>query len=247
MLVPGGAIAPELAYVTAKFAALTPFARVADLLSELLPIGSAANAGTVRNRTLRAGSTVAQLTSVGAERLDPDAVTAGVNVGLDGGYVRSRHPRPERNFEIGAGKVVGSDGMQRRFAFPRNGGSAEWFAQALVRAGVRGHTPATVLSDGDAGLRNLQRRVLPRATVVLDWFHIAMRFQHAAGRGRHWCRHRRRLCGHDRFSGRRTCGVAALAWSMAGMLTQARSRPPLDGDQENPRHRRCPGSMTPSP
>jgi hypothetical protein len=40
-------------------------------------------------------------------------------------------------------------------------------------------TPATVLSDGDAGLRNLQRCVLPEATVVLDWFHIAMRFEHA--------------------------------------------------------------------
>ena len=178
-LPPIGGIAPELAYITAKFAALVPFARVADLLSELLPTGGAANAGTVRNRTLRVGSTVAQLTPVSAEMLQPDAVTAEVIVGLDGGYVRSRHPRPERNFEIVAGKVVGSDGIQHRFAFARNGGSAEQFTRALVRAGVRGRTPATVLSDGDAGLRNLQRRVLPKAAVVLDWFHIAMRFQHA--------------------------------------------------------------------
>jgi hypothetical protein len=29
-----------------------------------------------------------------------------------------------------------------------------------------------------AGLRNLQRRVLPEATVVLDWLNIAMRFEH---------------------------------------------------------------------
>jgi hypothetical protein len=42
--------------------------------------------------------------------------------------------------------------------------SAEQFAHALVRSGVRGRTSATVLSDGDDGLRNLQRRVLPRAT-----------------------------------------------------------------------------------
>jgi hypothetical protein len=45
-----GGMAPELAYVTAKFAALAPFAKVADLLSELLPLGGAINAGTVRNR-----------------------------------------------------------------------------------------------------------------------------------------------------------------------------------------------------
>src|SRR3954468_9616268 len=46
------AVAPELAYVTAKFAALAPFGKVATLLSELLPVSGAQNAGTVRNRTL---------------------------------------------------------------------------------------------------------------------------------------------------------------------------------------------------
>ena len=49
------AVAPELAYVTAKFAALAPFGKVATLLSELLPVSGAQNAGTVRNRTLRVG------------------------------------------------------------------------------------------------------------------------------------------------------------------------------------------------
>src|SRR3954465_10004566 len=48
----GAGPAPELAYVTAKFAALAPFGKVAALLSELLPISGAQNAGTVRNRTL---------------------------------------------------------------------------------------------------------------------------------------------------------------------------------------------------
>ena len=32
------AVAPELAYVTARYAAVAPFGKVADLLSELLPI-----------------------------------------------------------------------------------------------------------------------------------------------------------------------------------------------------------------
>jgi hypothetical protein len=35
-----GAIAPKLAYVTARFAALAPFARVADLLSECFPLAA---------------------------------------------------------------------------------------------------------------------------------------------------------------------------------------------------------------
>jgi hypothetical protein len=39
-------VAPELAYVTARYAALAPFGKVADLLSELLPVSGGPNAGT---------------------------------------------------------------------------------------------------------------------------------------------------------------------------------------------------------
>ena len=180
-----GGMAPELAYVTAKFAALAPFAKVADLLAELLPVGGAVNAGTVRNRTRRVGERIARLRPEGAADPDIDAVTPAVVIGLDGGYLRSRHRRPERNFEVIAGKVLNLDGSQHRFAFARNGNSAREFADAVVGAGVRLGTPTTVLSDGDAGLWKLQRQVLPQATLVLDWFHIAMRFEHAlqAARG----------------------------------------------------------------
>ena len=52
------AVAPELAYVTTRYAALAPFSKVAVLLSELLPISGAQNAGTVRNRTRRVGEKV---------------------------------------------------------------------------------------------------------------------------------------------------------------------------------------------
>src|SRR3954471_20658470 len=177
--------APELAYLTAKFAALAPFGKVAALLSEVLPISGAQNACTVRNRTLRVGQDVVQ------HSIDiagpPAAQPAGpVVVGLDGGYVRSRH-RPERHFEVVAGKVIDARGTQHRFAFTRNGqaASAAAFRQALATAGVQADTPATVLCDGDAGLWRLQREVLPGATIVLDWWHAAVRFEHAlqAARG----------------------------------------------------------------
>jgi hypothetical protein len=39
------AVAPELAYVTARYAALAPFGKVAALLSELLPISGGAQRG----------------------------------------------------------------------------------------------------------------------------------------------------------------------------------------------------------
>jgi hypothetical protein len=56
-------VAPELAYVTARYAALAPFGKVADLLSELLPLSGGPNAGTVRNRTMRVGEAVVTTTA----------------------------------------------------------------------------------------------------------------------------------------------------------------------------------------
>jgi len=127
-------VAPELAYVTARYAALAPFGQVATLLSELLPISGAPNAGTVRNRTLRVGETVVQPRA--ANMTKP---TEPVVVGLDGGYVRSRQRQEERHFEVVAGKVIDADGIQSRFAFARNGPmiASDAFKQALDVAGVR--------------------------------------------------------------------------------------------------------------
>ncbi len=181
------AVAPELAYVTARYAALVPFGKVATLLSELLPMDGTQNAGTVRNRTLRVGTEIVQEHLIETAQ-QPMAQAAGpVVVGLDGGYVRSRHRRDERHFEVVAGKVIDTHGAQHRFAFARNGQAiaSEAFQQALAATGVNADTPATVLCDGDAGLWRLQRDALPGAIVVLDWWHAAVRFEHAlqAARG----------------------------------------------------------------
>jgi hypothetical protein len=174
-------VAPELAYVTARYAALALFGKVAALLSELLPISGAQNAGTVRNRTLRVGEDVVQQHPTETAKPTKTQPVEPVVVGLDGGYVRSRHRQEERHFEVVAGKVIDADGIQSRFAFARNGPTiaSDAFKQALAVAGVRADTPATVLCDGDAGLWRLQREALPEATVVLDWWHAAVRFEHA--------------------------------------------------------------------
>jgi hypothetical protein len=173
----GTAVAPELAYITARYAALAPFGKVAALLSELLPISGTPHASTVRNRTRRVGKTIVQQRN-SADMAKP---TGPVVVGLDGGYVRSRHGGEGRHFEVIAGKVIDAGGDQHRFAFVRNGpvAASDAFKQALAVAGVHVDTPATVLCDGDVGLWRLQRATLPDATIVLDWWHAAVRFEHA--------------------------------------------------------------------
>ena len=87
----GDAVAPELAYVTARYAALAPFGKVAAFLSELLPLGGAQHASTARNRTLRVGVETVQAHA--GEPLNQSAAQASgpVVVGLDGGYVRDRY------------------------------------------------------------------------------------------------------------------------------------------------------------
>ncbi len=86
-----------------------------------------------------------------------------------------------------AGKVISTGGYRSHCAFARTSPTiaSGAFTQALATAGVTADTPATVLSAGDAGLWRLPRESLPNATVVLDWWHAAVRFEHAlqAARG----------------------------------------------------------------
>jgi hypothetical protein len=98
-------------------------------------------------------------------------------VGFDGGYVKNRHRRPERNFEVVAGKALDRNGQARRFAFVRNGGSEAVSAVGLAvrRRGVSEATSVTVLTDGDAGLRTIHQQIAPHADHILDWFHISMK------------------------------------------------------------------------
>jgi len=172
-------ITPELKYLTAKLAALLPFGKVTDFLSELLPLSAQTTASTVRNRTMRVGKRLQKSADVLEVHLQGETCPEAV-VGLDGAYVRARHSRPERNFEVIVGKVLDKTGRTTRFASVRNGSSetAEITRRALQQQGVDQSTKITVFTDGDAGLRTIQHRVAAQAEHVLDWFHISMKFQH---------------------------------------------------------------------
>jgi hypothetical protein len=162
-------ITPELRYLTAKMAALLPFGKVADFLGELLPASAKAAVSTVRNRTMKVGKRLEKSADALAVSSLPEPCRE-VAVGLDGGYVSARHRRPERNFEIVAGKVLDGDGKATRFAFVRNGGSeaTKSATLALRRRGVNENTAVTVLTDGDAGLRAIHRQVAPQGEHLLD-------------------------------------------------------------------------------
>jgi hypothetical protein len=184
ILAEGGVLPPAPArgtapgHLTTKLAALMPFGKVADFLSEVLPLSTGFHASTVCTRTLRVGKRL--LRSPAAPTPQPTTSGAPVVIGLDGAYVRNRHPQPTRTFEVVVGQIRGAGAPATRFAFVRQGraAGATTITQALRAHGVHQDTRITVLADGDAGWRAIQRAAAPEADPVLDWFHIAMRWQH---------------------------------------------------------------------
>jgi hypothetical protein len=122
-----------------------PFARATEFLSELLPLSAETSVNTVRNRTMKVGKRLRKSASVLANRSVSSSCEEAV-LGLDGGYVRDRHRRPERNFEIVAGKVLDEHGAATRFAFVRQGGpdAASAAGLALRRHGITENTSLTV-------------------------------------------------------------------------------------------------------
>jgi hypothetical protein len=142
-------ITPELRYLNAKMAAFLPFGKAAEFLGELLPMSAKTTASTVRNRTMKVGKRLQKSADALAVPSKSEPCEEVV-VGLDGGYIRARHQRPERNFEVVAGKMFDNDGNATRFAFVRNGGSEAVSAAGLAfrRHGVNENTSVTVLTDG---------------------------------------------------------------------------------------------------
>jgi hypothetical protein len=118
---------PELSYLQARFAGLVSYGLSSDLLGELLPLGRALHANTVR----RQAQTTAQRLEdeLGDERfsfidtcqLDREELPRPdlpLTVGLDGGYVHSTTQRSRRDgwFEVIAGKAVPAQGRASCFA-----------------------------------------------------------------------------------------------------------------------------------
>jgi hypothetical protein len=181
-----GAVAPELAYVTARYAALAPFGKVAALLSELLPISGTQHASTVRNRTLRVGAGVVQ--GHAAETSTRPTAQAGRP---RRGRARRRpcaRPAQTRRPPLRGDRQQGHRRPRRPAPLrlrPRRPGRLDSGDQAGARRGGRERGYAR-----DRAVRRRRRAVAAAACgaagpPVLDWWHAAVRFGHAlrAARG----------------------------------------------------------------
>jgi hypothetical protein len=192
-------VAPERLYLEAKWASLVPYAAAAELLADVLPVGSGTNATTIRQHTLRAAERAEK--ELGEERFsfidgcpaewEQMPIPEGrIVVGLDGGYVRNWEDR-KSNFEVIVGQSMPEDRPSRYLGLVHSHDRKpkRRLFELLREQGLQANQELTFLTDGGEEILALTELISPEAEHVLDWFHITMRLtvlgQYARGLAHH--------------------------------------------------------------
>src|SRR5262252_4991505 len=187
-------VAPELLYMEAKWSSLVSYGMSLDALQDFLPLDRTLDVKTVRYDTLKVAKRIEA--ELGEERSgfiegDPRdwerlPTPEGVfTVGIDGGYVRHWVDK-KHHFEVIVGKSIlnfQEDEKDRtpslkRFGFVQTYDDAKpkrRLHEVLHAQGLQMNQAMTFLSDGDDTLRALQMEMSPKATHILDWFHLTMK------------------------------------------------------------------------
>ena len=176
-----------------KWASLIPFAKVADLLKEVLPVDDSVNSETVRNHTQATAERIEQ--ALGDERQlnqyegsekaweEQPLPDGPITVGIDGGYVRAAHK--QGCFEVIAGKSIVA--FRREDATNVPSSKCFGFVQTydekprrrlwelLKSQGMQENQQVVFMSDGGEDVRRVQQYLHPFSEHLLDWFHITMR------------------------------------------------------------------------
>jgi hypothetical protein len=112
-----GRTSPEMLYLETKWASLIPFAKVADLLKDVLPVGDA-NPQTIRNHLQATTERIEQelgeerqlnLFQGSEEEWEQQPLPDGrITVGIDGGYVRAASPSQSRRVRYCSRHAIGT-------------------------------------------------------------------------------------------------------------------------------------------
>ncbi len=168
---------PELDQLQAHLSALMTYRVAAGVLQHLLPIDAGGSPETLRHHTLRIGE---QLGTATSDQPTTAAAAAAITVSVDSTFIRSRE-EGERHLEVRVGNVETASGGRQVFGAVAK---ADTDISALIRQSLRavgrtGDTEVTAFTDGCPGLRSILVDAGVTTPPILDWFHIAMRIQHA--------------------------------------------------------------------
>ena len=148
----------------------------AGVLQHLLPIDAGRSPETLRHHTLRIGE---QLGTSPSEQ-PTTAAAAAITVSVDSTFIRTRE-EGERHLEVRVGDVETASGGRQVFGAVAK---ADTNLSALIRRNLQAvgrtdDTEVTAFTDGCPGLRSILVDAGITTLPILDWFHIAMRIQHA--------------------------------------------------------------------
>src|SRR5262245_53926430 len=187
-------VAPELLSMEAKWSSLVSYGLSLDALQDFLPLDLTLDVKTIRYDTLKVAKRLeAELGDEQSGFIEGDArdwdllplPEGSFKVGIDGGYVRNWVDK-KHNFEVIVGKSMLRFGKGEEDETPRH--KCFGFVQAyddakpkrrlyevLHAQGLQMNQAITFLSDGNDTLRALQLEMSPKATHILDWFHLTMK------------------------------------------------------------------------
>lgn len=177
-------IAPELLYLESKWASLVSYGLTADLLKDVLPIGTTANASTLRNHLHKVArrcdadlgaEQVGFIDGCPADWKELPIPEGPIIVGLDGGHVRNWADK-KNSFEVIVGKSVPADRGERYFGGVHtvDDRPRRRIFEVLRSQGLQMNQDVVFLTDGGDNLHALVDGYAPCTEHYLDWFHVTM-------------------------------------------------------------------------
>jgi hypothetical protein len=166
---------PELNELHAHLSALLTYRVAAGVLAHLLPVETGTSPETLRSHTIKVAD---QLRDAATVACTAEAPT--IDISLDATFVRSRH-EGERHMEVRVGNVEAPGGGRQVFGTVAKSGTSisALIGRNLEIMGRNEDTKLTAFTDGCSGLRSILTDAGVKDPPILDWYHIAMRLQHA--------------------------------------------------------------------
>jgi hypothetical protein len=166
---------PGLDQLRAHLSALMPYRVAAGVLTHLLPVDAGTSPETLRGHTLKIGEHLRE-----APAVKPATAASAITVTVDSTFIRSCQDG-ERHLEVRVGNVETSDGGRQVFgAVARTDTDiAALIRRSLETVGRTADTVSTAFTDGCPGLRSILAEAGVTKPPIADWFHIAMRLEHA--------------------------------------------------------------------
>ena len=176
-------VTPELEYLQVRWAAYLPYAMAHKLLSEVMPIGDSISVSGIKQRVRVVGEALEASRCAQRPNKAVSRKPALEALAVDSAWLKHcRPPRMQgRHVNLVAGRACFDDGSTKVYSYVHNqvASAADRLDQFLAGCGVGPKERVTILTDGAGEFDKAAKGCRQPMCRILDWFHIAMKFQAA--------------------------------------------------------------------